>query len=339
MLRSGVNDLSSVILSILRSNFPGTVLPAQASPAVQADLQLGYSLTLALALALLLFRRDPRARVWLGPGLLLFVLVTPVPGITAPLWQHIPPAIQGIAGTWPTQRLLPTLATLAALAGAVALASIGCAGRWRHALPILLGAMLLWSGLEAAKYLRRGYATNLPASLSSHLSRAENSPLLVNWLAFMPSPIPSIYHEGDSFDAHLFNRVWSADRTRIIVDNAAAARDQDRPSVPVTFQPIAPNIWRVLPPLDLKPGQPYLFQPLPNRETLPGRFILSALEFERNTTALAPAGPDIQISFTLSHPNARTGEMVFFPTPQNLTPESVAGALDRKSTRLNSSHT
>ncbi len=330
VLAGAAIDLSSVILSILHSTFPATIQPAQANPGGQADLQLGYSLVLALALALLAAGRRPRRLlVWLVPALLLFVLLVPVPGITGPLWRILPPGIQHIAGTWPTQRLLPPLATLAAVCGALALELALGAGRLRRAVPFLMGAMLIWSALEAGKYVRRGYTTTLVPALSSHLSRPENSPLLINWLAFVAHPVPSVYQEGIFFDARLFNRVWSADRTRVIVDNFAAvtAGDKIPEPVPVTVQVIAPNVWRLLPYFEIEPGRPYLLQLQPTRRTLPGTFIMSTQELQRTATTLAPGGPDILIHFSASHPAARTVEMVFIPSAQGVDPATVGELL------------
>ena len=328
---SADQDLLSRILPTLHSHFPASILPAQSDPGGLADLQLGYSFTLVLALALVAVGMRPRRLlVWLVPAILLFLLITPVWGLTDWLWNAIPAQIQQIAGPWPMQRLLPPLACLAALLGAIVLDLAGGSNRLRRAAPIFMAAMLLWSGFEAGKYVRRGYKTTLAPALSTYLTRPENSPLLVNWLAFLPHPPPSVYHGGDFFDARLFNRVWSADRTRVIVDNLAAVTTGEKVPAPVavTVNPVGPQTWPLLPYFEIQPGQPYLLQLQPGPRSPRGNLFISTIELQRTITTLAPGGPNILVPFSASSLSARTVAMVFFPATDEGTGES-AGELFR----------
>ena len=110
-------EMSTMLASIVKSSFPGSILPAQQPPAGLRDLQLGYSLAAVLVLAAVAAGFGLRRTfIWLLPAVCLLVLTLPVPWLTLHFWQLVPRTIQGITGVWVVQRLLPVLAGTVALA-------------------------------------------------------------------------------------------------------------------------------------------------------------------------------------------------------------------------------
>lgn len=328
--QAGAPSMAPLIMAIMREAFPATILPASSGAQGFPDIQLGYSLWLVTLIALAVAVRERRKIVvWLIPALLLSVLVLPFPWITERLWKSLPGSVLAISGTWPVQRLLGPLAGVAVIAGMFALANQSARStRWRTRIAVLLASMLIWSGIEAAKYLRRSHATVLPPALSLHLSRPEHRPLLINWLAFHDYPIPPIYVGGKFFDARLFNRVWTEDRQRILADNYESVLAPPGPAfITAAAEPLAERIWRILPAFEFESGKYYLLELTPTPQTAPGTLIVSAIEFQRTETALQPGGPAVILPLRATTTGTKTAEMVYLPTDPALAAKAIPAFL------------
>ena len=311
-------DEADTIVAIMKQAFPAILLPASTSPQGLGAVQPGYALLLGLAVAATALRTGRRfILIWLLPAVLLLVLIFPIPWLTLAFWKLLPVTAKIVAGPWSVQRLAPPLAGLATLAAAAGChAWAGRSARFSRVLGPALIVVLLWSGWEAAKYVRHGSHTALPAALSNSISRPENSQLLVNWLAFQPFPPASIYQPGRHYDPFLLNRLWSQDQTRVLVDNRSflLAQRKEFPPVTLTAHPLVPGIWRLLPYFMFQTGQRYLFELEATPQTAAGVFTMSALDFQHSETLTAGTGPAVVFPFWSSGSNAQPMEMIFLPT-------------------------
>ena len=316
-LPSGI-DGSPSILNFIHSTFPGNLLPADPTPGHLTDIQVGYSLLLGLLASIGVAATSRRwLLIWVVPTLGLLILTLPVPGITALLWKNLPDAALSISNIWPMQRIMPLLAGLTALAGAMTFDVLAAKSkRWTLIIAATLAGMMLWSGYEAAKYIRRGHATVLPAVLSEFLSRRENSPLLINWLAYH-EPLPQVYQPNAYHDAALFNRVWSNDLKTVQVDNMTAliGRAAADPPVKATVQSSAPALWGLKQGFVLEPGRRYLLQLLPGPQTYAGQLLLSSPDFQRTGIMLAPSAPTILMPLWISANATQQVSLNYTPSP------------------------
>ncbi|HEX2855290.1 MAG TPA: hypothetical protein VHO24_18790 [Opitutaceae bacterium] len=244
-------DPAANVLKNLRDVAPAVFRPVSASADSLSDFQLGYALQILLVVALV-FRRPGTKReqgILAGVGVILLLLVYPVPGITGPLWRALPYEVANITNVWPMQRIYPLVAAIIAFAAILALEAAAPARLRRIALAVLC----LWSGWEAAKFTRRGHAVSKPAEATRVASKLENSPLLPNWTAYTPAVPTEVPLVGRVTDPRLLNRVLSNDGKSVLVANEPAPSAGDF----VDALPLDPGVLRIRPDLTLVPGRRY----------------------------------------------------------------------------------
>lgn len=237
-------DPSASIIANLRAVVPAVFRPVSAAADQLSDFQLGYALQVLLLLILAL-GADRTRWAFAGAAIVLLLLVYPVPGVTAPLWRFLPREIANITNVWPMQRIYPVAAALIAVGGFLALGGRKAAV-WHSA---LLGALCLWSGAEAAKFVRRGFTVTKTAEATRLASRTENSPLLPNWTAYTPR-LPDLPLVSRVTDPRLLNQV---------IGSPSVAEPESPAGTTTTLAaaPWDPGVLRVRPDLRLEPGQRY----------------------------------------------------------------------------------
>jgi hypothetical protein len=145
------------LLGNIRLLFPAILLPVSHLAAGATDLQLGWSLSAALLLSVILAwgARAPAARALSLVGLILLCLILPVPFLTSWLWHRVPPAVVDATNALPNQRLVAILAACTVTLAATLLAS---RKRRRGWVLLFLGLGVAWSGWELREFIRRGRA-------------------------------------------------------------------------------------------------------------------------------------------------------------------------------------
>jgi hypothetical protein len=322
---------SELIMPIMRSQFPATLLPASNSPGGLPDIQVGYALLGALLVAAAaLVSRPKQLMGYLLPAVLLVLLINPVPWITGALWDAMPRTIPGITGPWPVQRLVGPLAALAAAAGMIGLSHFAARSRrWRYLMVGLICFMLAWSAREAGKYIRRGTVTTAPEVLSISLGRRENSPLLSNWLAFHNHNLPAVYKIGSVYDAQLYNRVLAPDKASVLQDNYASVLQapSSSPAVSANAVTLGAGVWNLMPGFEFGPGRRYLLELSPTSQTVPGNFIMSSIDFQRYDLNLRAGGPSSILPFWTSTANPQSVQLIYLPTEQDRASKPVENFL------------
>ncbi len=250
-------DPSAQVLTSLSSVIPQVFKPVSPAAERLSDLQLGYAWQ-ALLLAGLLFRpRETRHThlILLGLSLALLVLIYPVPGITPALWRALPWEVTNITNVWPMQRLYPIVVTLAAFIalGALHVTHTSRSAAWRL---IFLGVLCLWTGFEAAKFVRRGHAYTKPPEATRVVSKVENSPLLSSWTAYTPQ-LPSRLLIGAVNDPRLLNRLLDPQTKAELVSNLRAASASPGATITAGAAYLDTGTMRVTPGFTLEPGRRY----------------------------------------------------------------------------------
>ncbi len=254
------------LLDTLGQMFPADLLPVSATAAMNADLQPGWGVgaVLLLSLAAAWRVRSGAALALLAPAGVLVVLSMPVPGATAMLWRAVPQAVLDATNAAPTQRLFPILAACAVV----------LAGRTLGALPgrsaslvLVLGACVLWGGLQLRPFLRRGAAIANSKEASDGLL-APNNFAEPTFSAGLLGGGSAFYSYG-YMDYALEERILDRDMKAYLVSNVGAIapgydfgppRPHGRP--PGAFHGTAAADGRrwieLAPRLTLAPGQHYL---------------------------------------------------------------------------------
>jgi hypothetical protein len=136
----------------LAAAVPGVFLPAATPPAGLPDLQLGYPLwLLVLAAAATAYRSEAAHKALVGTFLAVAVFVLPVPWLTERLWSLLPRPFM-LSSTWPMLRLWPLLASLACLAGMLALRRLPRTRLSACLSLAVLAALGAWGLREAGKF-------------------------------------------------------------------------------------------------------------------------------------------------------------------------------------------
>ncbi len=251
-------DPSSVIMGSLHDAMPGAFLPVSASADQLGDFQLGYSFLGLLLLAAV--RRGPNPAPeqtgLVAMAAFMLVIIVPVPGVTHGLWLVMPRAVALISNVWPMQRIYPVLAAVVPFAALPALLALGSV-RTRA---VTLSLLCAWSGLEAFKFVRRGYHVTQTAVATDLASRPENSPMLPNWTDYMPA-LPSFPMMNRVNDPRLLNRLLDGSGKKEIVSNfrvAAGVGRQPSPADPTADAiPLQPGVMLISPNIVLRPGERY----------------------------------------------------------------------------------
>lgn len=167
-------DQVAGVLESIGESWRASLLPVTGNWAL-GDMQLGYALMAGSLAGFLGLRRLWSARVLLlGLGA-FFLLLMPVPWLTAKLWSLVPGAVIGVTNRWPMQRfyvIMAGLATFAALSGLRRLD----ARRVRAAVPlaVVMIAGLFWSLREAGRFFAHADAYRHDPKLAAQSLMPEN---------------------------------------------------------------------------------------------------------------------------------------------------------------------
>ncbi len=182
--------MPTAIMNNLRAAFPGSLNPLARAAGPYFDLQLGYTLWIALVLgiAVALKRREAAGVVLAIAAAGCLVLLLPIPGVTGALWKAMPPKVLDLTNDWPMQRIYPVLAGLATALGALAMRTSRASPlqmRGRIVVVVALAAGCAWSASEARVIRQRTAKTlNSEAVTERMLSRASLNPGRSSYLLF-----------------------------------------------------------------------------------------------------------------------------------------------------------
>lgn len=141
---------AAAVIGSVSENWRASLRPLSANTNLLGDIQLGYPLAAAAMAGLFAIGTRKSAAVLIGCMAALFVLLLPVPGITARLWSMVPHAVLDVTNSWPMQRFYPLLAGLAAFSAlSAAPRSEHWGGRPTWVLAMAVAACLAWSLWEA----------------------------------------------------------------------------------------------------------------------------------------------------------------------------------------------
>lgn len=191
------------ITATLREVFPQVLQPVSEGARALSDLQLGYGLWVAAAIAVALALSPrlsaPANRSARLPLLLLLAgcallccLLLPVPILTDWLWAQVPAPVTRLTFYWPMHRFYLLLA--AVLAVTLHWAARGASPRVRAAVLGLMAAALAWSLWEARQFVRAGLARTASPEASARALRPENRMLMQHSYGLFESRPPSFSH-------------------------------------------------------------------------------------------------------------------------------------------------
>lgn len=307
-------DPSAAVLTQIRDNFPAILLPAASNPDRLGDIQPGYSLLAVLLLSVIgaVMGRRRGALLWFVPTTVLLALILPVPALTEAAWKAMPTLVISVTNIWPMQRILPLLAALIPIAGILVWRHTPSS--WRRAGLIVALPALAWSGWESLKYVSRGHAITLAEAGTLRTSRVENSPLLINWLAYLPG-IPEGIHPNEVNDPLLLNRILGPDLVTVLASNrdTILATSNRTPAVVASAGPYLPEAWRLSPPVAIEPGRRYLLTLEPTSSTVPGILQLTGPDVFREVRRLAPAGGEIHVPLWTTATSTQALDLHYVP--------------------------
>jgi len=138
------------------STFPRNWLPLPLIPRGLESLQIGYGIAALGILFIGTWRAGiPIAGRWLwGIGLVLVLLLTPVPGLLPLLWRAIPQPILNLTDIWPMQRLMPVAALCFLFAFVIAWSAVAWARWQRWACGMMMIGAVAWGAMESLKFHR-----------------------------------------------------------------------------------------------------------------------------------------------------------------------------------------
>lgn len=279
------------ITNVIREVFPAVLKPLSHAAGNLSDLQLGYSLWMAgLVILAVSFRRGtPLAiRALAGAGLLLVLLLLPVPGLTDWLWAHLPEPVKRITFYWPMHRFYLLLAALLTGAGALALAALQDRHRhgtsrspesiegarlassalagfqpFRHSvLPLVLLLACAWSLWEARQFVRAGKIRTATAEITARSQRPENLLLMNHAYGLLPA-LPAYFSNG-VMDPRAEVRLLDQAGAPLPFPAAHAQPPQDRF---IGVLDANPGVLKLTPSLRLEPGKRYELEfAFPDRE-------------------------------------------------------------------------
>jgi hypothetical protein len=164
---------SEAVVENLRNFYPGLLLPVSHMAGQVTDLQIGWSLLVALVIscAVAWKVRSPAGRALSAIAVLLLCLSLPVPGVSRWLWRMVPQAVVTATNAVPIQRLMAILAACTVTLSACALAAWGIRRKWTL---LFLVAAVAWTGFELQEFVHRGKVLQNTAEHSEYVLSAEN---------------------------------------------------------------------------------------------------------------------------------------------------------------------
>lgn len=219
---------NGAIQSSIQQMWEGFLRPVSPSGShLLSDLQLSPGQWLALAIGVLGGGRVARAshRLLLGTaGMLILLLVPPM----APVWALMPDVVLNATEKWPTQRFLVILASIVPLVALPVLAHFRCDyPKFVRDVTIVLVLACAWSGLESAKFIRRGWAVTHTADATRRKFLPENVQLPRYSYEYFGS-LPR-YHTQGPANVLTQVRLLDLDSLEPRLDNARWGLAQDSP--------------------------------------------------------------------------------------------------------------
>ncbi len=183
----------SIIAAVKDSGW-ASLRPVQDAGFATGDFQLGYSLWMLLIAGGLAALRsgNRRATALLAAAVLFIALSTPVPWLNAWLWNSLPRSFGSLTNTWPMQRAYLVVAACTVFIYALSWPAVAqgtpSRRRLKAALALAAASALAWSALQASLFVRRGFATRIPAAVSSRAGLPGNANLTQAAYSFLDEP-------------------------------------------------------------------------------------------------------------------------------------------------------
>ncbi|PTY06635.1 hypothetical protein DB347_11385 [Opitutaceae bacterium EW11] len=252
------------LLAEVQGAFPGTLLPLKLDAPLLTFIQPGYTiLVVLLAAATLSFWAAPERRriiqTLIAVCLVYLVLILPMPGITAWLWQHLPTMWVAMTNLWPMQRFCVVIAGASVVALQQVLSDIGERdSKRREVVRVLLFAGVAWTLYEADALRTLARQRLQPAEAVAQVAREEN----VNVSAYCYQQLPhrpSYFIHGVA-DPRMEMRLLSPETGAVIASNKRAAEAAStEPWFDLqTVRTANPGVLRLGQLLQLNPGIRYL---------------------------------------------------------------------------------
>lgn len=320
-----------LLLKWVGGSFPSSVLPLDPAGPGLNHLQLGYSLWLVFAAAMML--RITRVRLLsvgllLASACLLLVLVFPVPFLTRVLWMHFPETLVGMTLYWPMQRLYVVVAAATVVGFYRLVSDDACSdSRVLSLISSVLGVGLIWSGYQA--FVLAGIAGQQGGSVadSSRYALTENVAVQRHTYGLFARR-PSYFSHG-VVDPRMEARLLDLESGGVVVsDYSVAPGDIPAEELRGTVD-VNPGILNLAPALMLEPGQRYLLTFAFAQEDTTGVLQMNGEHFIREyglpqsgEEKAFGAGPRNEKSVTLwtSLPSPETVTLRFIPTGGTRTP-------------------
>ena len=191
------------------------------------DLQLGYALMAGVLVGCLALRSRRSAGTLLAGLAAFFVLLWPIPFVTARLWSWAPISVLTVTNRWPMQRLYVILAGLAVFLASAGLARISRKG---IAARLLLGIGLViaigWSAREAYKFVLHGRIVTSSREDSERTHRTQNLTLTTSsYLIF--NHLPTYFSNG-VMEPFLETRLRDPQTFEVTADGSTPVAGQQR---------------------------------------------------------------------------------------------------------------
>jgi hypothetical protein len=317
-----------LLLSVVRSSFPSSLLPLDLSAPILSFLQLGYGLWLVLiaSLAVLLLRsRVLSAVILLGSAVVLLILLFPIPWLNRFLWESLPETVVGMTLYWPMQRFYILIAA-ATIVSAQRLIEVS-SSQSRRISAVIIGSLLVagcWSAREFEKLGQLAERQTDTVHDASLWSRPENIAVQRHTYGLFPRR-PAYFTHG-VVEPRMESRLLDPATGAVV----ASDYEPGAPSLP--WEEFAgtidtnPGIIDLKPPLTLRPGEKYLLTFDFERPESLGILQIIGPEFYREYT-LPRSGEsksfgstkESEKSITLwtSGPGEETVNLRFIPTGEN----------------------
>ncbi|HEY1792488.1 MAG TPA: hypothetical protein VGG34_06190 [Opitutaceae bacterium] len=191
---------------------------------LNGDVQLGYSLLLAIIAGLLVSKRLKSANTLFGLILFLIAFIVPLPGATRWLWLHVPKIVLDVTKFGPKERFYPLLAGLAIFVSVAGLSQLDLARRRRAVfLSLGLSAAVAWSGFEATRLFKCAVGGSFsPESSTQHFSPAN---LVLTRVSYMFFGFFPGYFSNSPTEPFLETRLLDAHTLGVISDGETSFPD------------------------------------------------------------------------------------------------------------------
>ena len=244
--------------------FPGVVQPLSLERPLLDMMQPGYvALAILFCAAISIFWAERRTRLGLFLSVALavgyLVLMWPVPGLTAAIWNHIPELVANMTNIWPMQRLAGIVVALAIVAWTAVASADGAveAGERKTGLWLMIG-MLAWAGWQADVIRELAHHQTHSMTETDRALMPEN----VNVSAYCYQQLPArpAYFIHGVTDPEMQLRLLDPSTGELVESNLHVVElTATDPWLSLDLkQTENPVLWRSVHPFTLRPGRRYL---------------------------------------------------------------------------------